>query len=260
MRSDRGVTEVLGFVLIFSMILLMTGIIYTGGAAELREVRDNQQIEGAERALRAVDSDVTDIVRDGAPSRSSTVRFDAGRFEFAEPTRLNITVRNAADDVLGQPYNDSYTSLVYRFDGDVRLAYGMGMVTRTGGSGGWAAVTDPPVVFVGDGADRSVLLPVINTMGSGESGSGTVTVRTNLSRNATVSSPAASMGTQYEGDLSVTVNVTDTPRAAAWGRYFNRSVSSGTPTCAPVGEDGTSCTFAAGSFRAPAFPVRVSFT
>lgn len=250
---ERAISEVLGYVIIFSMILLMVGIVYTGGAANLQEVRDNQQVVGVERAFVAVDSDVTDIARDGAPSRSSTIRLNGGTLTFGGGATMNVTV--------GTNTTNSYrlAPMVYRFDGEPRLAYVGGMVLRSGGDGEWVVVSDPPVVTARNdtGALESVLLPVLDTDGTGSAqGARSLTIDTAIDDRQDIV-----VGDRQHGDLTVTVNVTDTPRAGAWGRYFNRTVSTGAgDACEPTGPNGTTCSFETDAFRAAYFPVEVTLS
>jgi hypothetical protein len=246
--AERAVSEVIGFVLIFSLILLMTGVIYTGGAAELREVRDDQQVAGVERAFVAVDSDVADLVRDGAPSRSSTIRLNDGALGFEEEVWVNVTV----DGDRANGTNSSVRPLVYRLDGEPRLAYAAGMTTRSGGDGGWAVVEGPPIAISGESEPYdAVLFPLVDTDGSGRvEGARSLTVATELNRGD------IETGQRRTGDpLSVTVNVTDSPRAGAWERYLAAELDADCESA--VGAEEASCTFETDAVRSPAFPVDV---
>mgnify|MGYP000117914800 CR=1 FL=1 len=243
--DERGVSEALGFVLIFSLILLMTGAIYTGGIGELKEVRDDQQVAGVERAFTAIGSDVTDVVRDGSPSRSSTIRLNDGTLTFGNQTWVNVTVD-------GERVNNSVTPLVYRLNGEPQLAYTAGMVTRSGGGGGWAVTTEPPVIAVGGSPHEAVFFPIVDLDGEGRvGGARAVTVQTE-------SGDGAILGERRRGNpLDVNVTVTDTPRSAAWGRYLESALDA---DCESIGENAVGCDFEARSFRTSFYTVEMSFS
>jgi hypothetical protein len=230
MPSERGVSAVIGFVLVFAMVLLMTGLVYTAGTGELRELRDAQQTESVQRAFAAVDADVTDVVRDGAPLRRSTVRIRTGALTYGDPVEFNLTVENRSGH-----YGATTRPLLFRQNNRTELAYTAGLLARSGSGGGWAVVRDPPMRF-----DDWALLSYIVVRPVGDrrvEGARAITIETRIGTRYAPYRAAAPAGQS----LNATLNVTGTPRAAAWGRYLEREAGA---TCAVSGENAT-CEFGA---------------
>lgn len=228
--NGRGVSAVIGFVLVFSLVLLMTGLVYTAGTGELRELRAAQQTNSVQRAFAAIDADVTDVVRDGAPLRRSTVRIRTGTLTYGDPVAFNLTVENRSGH-----YGAVTRPLLFRQGDRTELAYTAGLLARSGPGGGWAVVREPPMHF-GDWAVLSYL--VVRPVGDRRvEGARAVTIETRI---GTRYAPFRADSPPGES-LNATLNVSGTPRAAAWGRYLEREADA---ACAVSGAN-VSCEFAA---------------
>ena len=61
--DDRAVSEVVAFVLIFGMILVSVGLLYTVGFQAMHDYQENEQLKNAERAMDALSDNFNDVLR-----------------------------------------------------------------------------------------------------------------------------------------------------------------------------------------------------
>ncbi|GGM65640.1 hypothetical protein J2752_000273 [Halarchaeum rubridurum] len=200
--TERGVSDAVGFVLIFALIITSVGVIYTAGLTGLQDARDAQRLSNAETAFDAIDTTANDVVYRGAPSRTVGVGLAGATLGPGDDVR--ITVNGSERSV-----HATLTPLVYRYE-DSRFVYVGGAVLRSDGAD--AVVLDDPDVRVAPGGGRA-LVPVINTTATG----GTVGGRTRARVSFAARGPGTRGVTVLDGPVTVTV---ETPRADAWSRSF----------------------------------------
>jgi hypothetical protein len=210
--DNRAVSDVVGYVLIFSLITISVGVITVGGFSTLQDRQDAERINNAERAFDVLAGNVEEIYRDGAPSRATEMRLSGGTLRYGEP--VNVTIRDSIDHNIN--HSMEVTPLVYA-DGDTEIVYVGGAIVRAE-SGGSVMLREPPFVF----RSNQAVLPFVRTTRTVGRNSltqeGTIrveSIRTNL--NATARSGLA--------DASQLEIVVETPREAAWEGYL-RSVAS----------------------------------
>ncbi|MFC7027963.1 hypothetical protein ACFQH8_11645 [Halomicroarcula sp. GCM10025710] len=71
--TDRGQSATVGFVVIFSMVLLMVALISVSGFATLDHVQDAERVNNGVRSFEILSDNVDDVVGDEVPSRTTTV-------------------------------------------------------------------------------------------------------------------------------------------------------------------------------------------
>lgn len=221
--DDRGVSDLIGFVLTFALIITMVGVVYTAGLAELKTTRDAERVDNAERAFVVLGSNIDDLVHRGAPSRATSVRLSGASIEYGTPVTFNLTFTGS-----GQSYVATVDPIRYATDDGGDIVYVNGAIIRDQ-RGGNVMVREPPIVF-----GKRTIVPFIVTRKGGGSigGETTAVVRTTLSSRTTF---VRRVDLQQDVILSV-----DTPRAALWADYVEAE-SSGTCTVAADG-DRVTCT------------------
>ena len=172
--SDRAVSEVISYVLVFGLIVSAVGIISVSGLDTLQDRRDAEQLDNAERAFNVMADNVADIHRRGAPSRATEINL--GTAELTSGS--NVTMEVGIDEGSGSfttVVNQPLRPIVYNGEDERELAYEGGAVFRTSADSGLIA-QDPPFIV---NEDR-VFLPLIrlNSPGSQTLGGSTVLVRT----------------------------------------------------------------------------------
>lgn len=224
----RGVSDVLGFVLIFSLVAVTVATVSLGGFDALQTVRQFEHTNNAERGFDVVAQDLADIHQDGAPSRTTGIDLAGAQLHTTE----TITVRIAGlDTSTGESfrYEKSLTPVVWESNArDTEIVYALGAVLRTDGDAG-TVTTDPPFVLAEDRTILSVVRTQTDTPTS--VGGSTVTVRGTKASVRTVETDTSG---SYD-ELSMTIT---TPRAAIWKGYLE--ARSGVDSCS-VGSGQVVC-------------------
>jgi hypothetical protein len=225
-ERERAVSQVVGFVLLFSLIVLTASIVYLVGFQGIDDSRDREALANAERAFDVLASDVA-AVQDGTPSRSTRIRLSDGRMHTGEPVHWNVTAQQTTGVArTNRSYTMKTTPVVYTL-GSTRIVYSGGMVIRVQRFG-QSMQHAPGAVF---GPDRAIL-PLLNLTAPDETAVGgrdSATVRLRRTNGTVLNTTDADR---------LQVNVTS-PRAAAWRRYFNRSPGM---TCSPNLNGSANCT------------------
>jgi len=179
--ADRGVSEVISFALVFSLIAATVALVYVSGIGGLENTRSSEQVNNAERAFDVLADNIGDIHRQAAPSRATEIKVSDAQMEFGDPVRVNVTIRNKMG---GNVSVIEYQPIVYSADGGTDLLYSNGALFREDPSG---AVMDknPPflLTYDADNDEKTLILPVIETRNAGVESTGsqrTVLVRTLL--------------------------------------------------------------------------------
>ncbi|ACV48249.1 MULTISPECIES: DUF7289 family protein [Halomicrobium] len=216
--TDRAVSEVLGFALVFGMVVASVAIISVSGLGTLQDVRDAEQTNNAQQAFDVLADNMADIHQRGAPSRATEVSLGSAQLYTGENVTINVTAidRDTADG--NESVERSVRPIVYESDGAQRLVYEGGAVFQVSRDGGFHTV-EPPLVA----RDGRVLVPIVQTRTERvrSVGGSTVLVRANQQ-----SSAVAVSGGQFE-NVSVTVT---SPRWELWQRAFEQTALS---ECAP---------------------------
>lgn len=212
--TDRGVSEVLGFVLVFAIITATIGIVYASGFGGLVTAQQAEQLSNMERAFDVLDDNMADLHRRGAPSRATEVKLAGGTISLADRTTVSVTVTNDSD----ANHNDTFTihprPIVYHGAGDQSVVYVLGSTFRAGDDGA-AMLSSPDFVVDSDRAVLPMTATYAGTSTTSTGGQGTVLIVAHVqSRSVPVDFTTAQGHT-------ATLNVTITsPRADAWRRYF----------------------------------------
>lgn len=203
--GDRAVSEVIGYVLVFGLVLTSIGLVSGLGIGVLEDVRSAEQNRNAETAFDVLHDNMAQLHTEHAPSRATEM--DIGDSQLR--TGDNVTVRVHLQLTGGSWDNDtSYTvrPVVQRLDEERNLVYEAGAVFRTNRDGG-LVVSDPPVLSSADNVH--ITIPATRSTGTVSVSGGTVLVRGAVTdRDVVVSDTDGAYQT-------VVLNVTS-PRADRW--------------------------------------------
>jgi hypothetical protein len=240
-RDRRGVSDTVGFVLVFSLVLLTVGTVLTVGYGGLQDVRDAERVNNAQRAFDVLANNIEDITARGAPSRGTEIRLAEASLGRGEPTTLNVSADWGAGNF--STGNDSLDSIVYEAEG-TQIRYAAGAVTRVQ-SDGSVMLVEPNVVL----SEDRVILPVVELVVEQRSiaGSRTVLVRS-VRTNREVELDESSVDRL---ELDVT-----TPAADAWEGYLEDEGLD----CSRPGDDRVSCSIEnLDSVQVVRFTIEVTF-
>ena len=210
MFEDRAQSEVLGFILSFSIILLSVGLVYSVGFSAVTDLRDGEQLDSAERAMVALGGTFENIER-GDPARASEIRLGGGTLAVEKGTTAYIAVNNSSMTIVERKLTAG--SLSYSLDGTT-ISYEIGSVYRQEPEGG--LVSRHPR-FVCTPTRAVVTVVTFNSSARSVASGGSVTTVARFD-NATLLFPTNQTARAHRAE-SVTIDV-DSPREALWDRYF----------------------------------------
>ncbi|SDZ87857.1 hypothetical protein SAMN04488065_0959 [Haloplanus vescus] len=250
---DRAVSEVLSFVLVFSLITLSVGTVSVFGLSSLQDTRNLERIDNGERAFDVLADNQLDIAHGGAPSRATEIKLAETTLTLADSLDSEVTLSDGTS--LGRTES---RPVVFGQAGDSGnlsrgVVYEMGAVLRVD-QGGAVMQRTPPFRF---DENRTVIhyLTLESQTGTVQRRSGSTTVLVRSVHGTTT------LLAHHEPSDEVTITVDTEPRRAeAWKRYFETELdgmSDGTP-CQPLDGSGTvTCSFETEDIRITRTTIRV---
>lgn len=208
--DERGVSNVVGYVLVFSLVTVTIGTVFAVGITGIEDRQEAERVANVERAFDVFDDNLRDIQRYGDPSRSTEIRLNGGTLSVAETT--SVELRNASDGVVR---GFEFHTLTYA-NGDTTIAYEGGAWFRSDG-GGAVMRSDPRFVAV----DGRTTLPIVRLYPLGSETvdrDGTVQVAVERGDPPNLVQIAAEDADDGPFDLRI-----ESTYAAAWRRYFERT-------------------------------------
>lgn len=233
-EPDRGVTDLIGFVLVASLILVTLGVVFVAGFTGLEDARSAERIQNAERAFAVLADNVEDIHDEGAPGRATEVKLADAQLSYGRPTTITVNVTNAGAGG-NTVFSTSLDPIVYSTGSASRIVYENGAVAREDRDGA-VLKRRPPGVFWAGGSRSETTVHLVQTRQTGSSGvggDGTFLVRTRLVSTEVLGSlttPGADGAGDLDGDgtaeyaVDYTIETTPT-RAVLWRDHLNRAVS-----------------------------------
>jgi len=158
----RAVSETLGYILVFSIIVTTISTVSVVGFTGLEDRQAAEEITNVERALDVLRDNFADLQRYEDPSRATEVRLASGTLGTGESVRITVGQWDGGGFVTDRQTNVSFEPLVYRSDRS-RVVYEAGVVFRSD-DGRTIARSSTPFV---DGDERAVM-PVVATHPGGE--------------------------------------------------------------------------------------------
>lgn len=173
LQDRRGQSETIGFVLVFSLIVLTVGVVLTAGYGGLQDARDAERVNNAERAFDVLAENIEDITQRDAPSRGTEIRLSEATLTAGPPTNFNVTGLNDDGTQRFSTGNYSVGSVEYRAD-DTRIRYAGSAVTRIQTDG--AVLVKRPTFVL---SEDHVIIPIVqlSVKDTAVAGSKTVLVR-----------------------------------------------------------------------------------
>jgi len=201
-HDDRGVSELVGFVIVFGIIIGSVGILYMTGFSAMGAVQEQEQTRNAERAMDALAENLNDIVEtEGVEYRSGEMSLRQGTLSSTD----NETT--VAVDVPGEGWMNASGTLSYK-SGGTEIVYEGGAVIRSTESGGWT-VRAPPIRCTDDTAIISLVQLDVDETAVSASGTRAISAtHTDTTLNRT--------------DARVTLKIAS-PRTGAWERSLDEA-------------------------------------
>lgn len=208
--TDRGVSEVLGFVLVFALVTGTIGVVYATGITGLHDAQYGERVDNVERAFDVLADNLEDLHRTGAPSRATEVKLPGGFLGTTEPVQIEVYVEEKGNTTNNNTFTVNPRPIVYRDDGGTEFLYTSGAVIRSNDHGA-VMVSEPSWVV----RSNRAAVPLVRTHsdGDGIAGEGTVLLVAQV-RSRTLQEP-------FDAGSTARVNVTVTsPRSDVWKQFF----------------------------------------
>lgn len=233
MTEQRGVSDVIGFVLVFSLVATTVAIVSLSGFTALEDVRDAEKINNAQRAFDVLADNVEDVYDGGVPSRGTEISLVDAQLGTGSTITVNVTARNTTT-------SDNFTvsrtvrPIVWSdaTNDGTELVYALGAVLRAQPDGG-VVITEPPFRL---GSDRSVVRIVETAADQPQLfGGSTVLVRATQSNDRVIAAEDPPPGFD-----ELWLNIT-TPRADIWNQYLDERPGADCSVVTLPGDDKVAC-------------------
>jgi len=211
MPEDRAVSEVLGYVIIFGIVLSSVLLLSASGTTTLEEIRDREQGKNAQRAFDVLADNMAAVYESNSPSRATEIDVGNAELFYGNYTTIEIEIRDDSGNV--RTHEEDLRPVVLRTDDDTRLVYEAGAVFQTQRDGG-TMLRNPPLLLSGD----RIHAPVVKTTSpTVQAVSGTtVLLRGKSTARDVLFTPDTLSGNLDEFHVNVT-----SPRYEVWNRYFD---------------------------------------
>ena len=213
---NRGQSEVLGYVIVFSIIIGSVALVYATGYPSLESAREATATENVEKAFDVMDENIRDIQQRGAPSRATEIRIAGGTLELEDPATIRVYVENSTNSSDNATTSFNTVPVRYVDESGRVVSFESGGIIR--GNGTDSAMIEGPDWTI---TEEASIFPVQTLIARGGTrsvgGETTVLVLTQLS---STSAPGS-----YQADSSSRsiVNITVySDNTRAWQQYFEQ--------------------------------------
>jgi len=208
--ADRGVSEIIGFVLVFSLIIGTISIVYVGGISGLDDARNAERVNNAERAFDVMANNFQQMGRGDAPNRATEIKLADAQLTTSGTRQVSIKSSGMSTAAAASP-----VTIRYDAPGDTRLVYENGAVIRVDED---SAIMrrEPDFVF----SDDKVVVRFIELRGSNQGVGGTSStalVRAEQTQSRVLENRGSSS--------NVTIKMKTHPdRADVWQAYYEEQI------------------------------------
>ena len=163
-RRSRGVSEVVGYLLVFSIVVTIVSVIYASGMPMVERTKENSALQSMETVFITLQSNIKKVALAQSPVRTMKLNLIKGSIS-ANKNAGNITITVDGNNTPIQFGNIEYTL------GARKMIYELGAVIEST-PGGSIIVSDPPIFFTNSSGKAHVFISVINASGTFSAGGG----------------------------------------------------------------------------------------
>jgi len=221
--TDRAVSEVIGFLLVFSIVIISVGLLYTVGFSGLADIQESELDRSGERAFHAMAVGFEDIQRDTGRARSVDLELSGRTIAVNRTPELRAGFSGSMHSANG--------AFIYGFGESTEIAYTGGAVIRDQGPNSQRISRAPRFRCTGDQAVVTLVHITSGSTTSAISSDGSVQVE------ATGPTPDRAVTVAQSTSDPLDIEFGDSGYETAWRQYFENhdewSVSGTTATCSP---------------------------
>ncbi len=217
----RGVSEVIGFVLVFSLVVGTISLVYVGGMSGLDDARNAERVNNAERAFDVLANNFQQMGEGDAPNRATEIKLADAQLTTSQNRQVSINASEMSSAASANP-----VTIRYDAPGDTTLVYENGAVIRVD-DGNAIMRREPDFLFTND----RMVVRYIELRGSDQGVGGsasTVLVRAEIIQSEVLENRGSTSN-------NVTIKMRTHPnRADVWEEYYTEQVKAAigtTPDC-----------------------------
>ena len=163
-RSIKGVSEVVGYLLVFSIVVTIVSVIYASGMPMVERTKETSAFQSMETAFVTLQSTMKKVAFAQSPVRTTTLNMHMGSIS-AHKNAGNITIETDVSSNTTQ-----FGSVEYVL-GARRIRYENGAVIECS-PGGTIIISDPLIYFMNTSGNAHLFISVINASGTFSAGGG----------------------------------------------------------------------------------------
>lgn len=200
--TNKGVSEVVGYLLVFSIVVTIVSVIYVSGMPVVEQTKETSAITSMETVFLTLQGNIKKVAVGQSPVRTMKLNLVKGTMSAHENAGTIIIDKDAS------PVTIPFGNIEYTL-GTRKLVYENGAVIEST-PGGSIIVSEPPIFFTNDSGNAHVFISLINVSGTFSAGGGVAEMQMRH-ENTTVS--------VYQGvtvnNISITGSYND-----AWSRFI----------------------------------------
>lgn len=211
--TDRGISDVVAFVLTFSIIITAVGTVYFLGFGSIADLRNTEQINSADRTMQGVADAMADVQRENVPGRSIEIGLDEGSLITYDSTIRVTTGAGGTESI------DVGALVVEPKESPTELIYEGGIAYRARNDAGAFVQHDPTFSCTNNAA----VLDLVKIRGQiSTSVPGALELRMER-RYSKLLYPNVTAGERPQDASTVELDLSGTRRPDAWDQYFATS-------------------------------------
>lgn len=156
MRSPRGVSDVLGYLMIFGIIVTLTFVATTTGVTEIATQQQVEQVTTVERGFQILDRDFETIQTHKDSRKSTPINIQSGSIGYGETATITVGQWDTSDDEFDANTSVTTHTITYKKD-DTDLVYEAGLLFNDKASRDTLSRSETGFVVT----DTKAVLPVV---------------------------------------------------------------------------------------------------
>jgi len=210
--DDTGVSETIGYILVFAIVLTGIAGIVLFGVTMLNDAKNRNNFQNVEQGFTVVQSDMKRVAMEKAPMKASKMRVEGGTLV------MDFNASSIRVDFDGHTYDNFTGDISFDSSSDMKvLSIENGGLWKTYGGPMNDIGVLPPRIFA-SAANNAIVINVIRLKGNDSSFGGAGTISLNM---AYVSNNVYTYNSAVPGDVTITVNTT---YPTAWARFIQSTI------------------------------------
>ncbi|MEM3085868.1 MAG: hypothetical protein QXO51_07470 [Halobacteria archaeon] len=216
-RDDRAVSEVVGYLIIFAIVMLAMSVIYVNSLSAMLRTEEQSYLANVDQSFKVMSFNINRILAGSAPAQSMEVRLRDSTISLLQKSTLNVSWMNRTSGGNDTTGVETLATVEHYFR-DRKIAYEGGGVWTKSPDGGVAMLSAPPFIV-----DNTTVIPYATLSTANTSRSGRSLVHVELEVPCRVLGQCAPPVETKINATRVTLNVTS-EYCDGWKTFFERTL------------------------------------